>query len=90
MNPSNAFVERVHSIFTNVVGQRRHQLDAARLFKMVFIRMIIRGNGAMRWDVKSEKVWNEDEQDDVARVMGQILEEIEIEEEVDNEVILVK
>ena len=61
MNPSNAFVERVHSIFTNVVGQRRHSLDAARLFKMVFIRMIIRGNGAMRWDVKSEKVWNEDE-----------------------------
>ena len=93
MNPSNAFIERVHSIFTLVVGQRRHHLNADRLFKIVFIRMIIRGNGVYRWDNKSEATWNAEELDDakIAGIIEEIMDDIDTadtEDEVD-EVILV-
>ena len=52
--PSTGYIERIHSWLTLTIGSRRHKLKAERLFKMVFIRSMIKGCTMFKWSSETE------------------------------------
>ena len=55
--PATAQVERVHSMLTLTTDRNRTRLLAARLYKLVFLRLrFSNGNAALKWGQKLSKV----------------------------------